>query len=144
MKIINVGFGWGAWGQLAAKIPSPDPGQLGLHMYLTTVNIIVILNELWVAWKIYLNISWHKSKLISMKTCQLTPTHSPSGLRQRAQRGWRQQPGDRVVGAVVGGQAPQTLQTEKNTNIDPVCEVNFSKCCISVKIKMSHFDHPVL
>lgn len=54
-----------------------------------------------------------QKQMYHTKTSQLTPTHSPSGLRQRAKRRWRQQPGHWIVCAVFGGQAPQTLKTQK-------------------------------
>lgn len=54
-----------------------------------------------------------REQMYHTKTSQLTPTHSPSGLRQRAERRWRQQPGHRVVCAVLGAQAPQTLKIQK-------------------------------
>lgn len=51
----------------------------------------------------------------------LTPAQAPAGLGQRAERSWRQQPGDGILGAVVGGEAPETL-FRQNTRVNKTKE----------------------
>lgn len=67
--------------------------------------------------------SYHPSH--ENKNGQLTPTHSPTGLRQLADWCRRQQPAHWVISAIVGGEAPQTLCRQNTTQASSLCMLCF-------------------